>query len=173
MPFGSCWTWTFMLLSEMLSSGDIAALAYLWNPLTIVTCVGSSTSPFENLVVVLSLYGACRRKKLPNIALHMNICFLSLFLSFFVFIYFIIFLAFIELMLANFFLVTIICCLRSYFCSLTQVRKLNCLFVATISHTPVFLGLSFQSSFWVPHTIIAYDDFHFMALSAFYVTLWS
>ncbi|RVW16333.1 Phosphatidylinositol glycan anchor biosynthesis class U protein [Vitis vinifera] len=47
--------------SEMLSSGDIAALVYLWNPLTIVTCVGSSTSPIENLVVVLSLYGACRR----------------------------------------------------------------------------------------------------------------
>ncbi|KAK9277532.1 hypothetical protein L1049_007076 [Liquidambar formosana] len=44
--------------SEVLSSRDIAALVYLWNPLTIVTCVGSSTSPIENLVIILSLYGA-------------------------------------------------------------------------------------------------------------------
>ena len=76
-----------MLLSEMLSSGDIAALVYLWNPLTIVTCVGSSTSPIENLFVVLSLYGACRRKKLPNIALHMNICCFCSSLSFFLCLY--------------------------------------------------------------------------------------
>ncbi|GAY61060.1 hypothetical protein CUMW_206840 [Citrus unshiu] len=47
--------------SEMLSSGDIAALVYLWNPFTIVACVGLSTSPIENLVVILSLYGACTR----------------------------------------------------------------------------------------------------------------
>ncbi|KAI3925799.1 hypothetical protein MKX01_003358 [Papaver californicum] len=45
--------------SEILSAGDIAALIYLWNPLTIVTCVGLSTSPIENLMIVLSLYGAC------------------------------------------------------------------------------------------------------------------
>lgn len=47
--------------SEVYSSGDIAALVYLWNPLTIFTCVGSSTSPIENFLVVLSIYGACTR----------------------------------------------------------------------------------------------------------------
>ncbi|KAI3985404.1 hypothetical protein MKX01_033718 [Papaver californicum] len=47
--------------SGILSAGDIAALIYLWNPLTIVTCVGLSTSPVENLMIVLSLYGACSR----------------------------------------------------------------------------------------------------------------
>ncbi|GMP96168.1 hypothetical protein CsSME_00044928 [Camellia sinensis var. sinensis] len=48
--------------SEILSSGDIAALVYLWNPFTIVSCVGLSTSPIENLVIILSLYGACTRQ---------------------------------------------------------------------------------------------------------------
>ncbi|XAR55037.1 hypothetical protein NMG60_11030412 [Bertholletia excelsa] len=48
--------------SEILSSGDVAALVYLWNPFTIITCVGSTSSPIENLVIVLSLYGACTRK---------------------------------------------------------------------------------------------------------------
>ncbi|TKY55342.1 Phosphatidylinositol glycan anchor biosynthesis class U protein [Spatholobus suberectus] len=47
--------------SELLPSGDFAALVYLWNPFTIVTCVGLSTSAIENLMVVLSLYGACSR----------------------------------------------------------------------------------------------------------------
>lgn len=47
--------------SEVYSSGDIAALVYLWNPLTIFTCVGYSTSPIENFLVVLSIYGACTR----------------------------------------------------------------------------------------------------------------
>ncbi|GMY30214.1 phosphatidylinositol glycan anchor biosynthesis class U protein [Fagus crenata] len=47
--------------SEILPSGDIAALVYLWNPFTIVACVGLSTSPVENLAIILSLYGACRR----------------------------------------------------------------------------------------------------------------
>ncbi|KAL3499401.1 hypothetical protein ACH5RR_038494 [Cinchona calisaya] len=42
-----------------LPSGDLAALVYLWNPFTIVTCVGYNTSPIENLFVLLSLYGAC------------------------------------------------------------------------------------------------------------------
>ncbi|CAI0476432.1 unnamed protein product [Linum tenue] len=41
-----------------LSSGDIAALVYLWNPFTIVACVGLSTSPVENLFTILTLYGA-------------------------------------------------------------------------------------------------------------------
>ncbi|KAK6947725.1 hypothetical protein RJ641_001198, partial [Dillenia turbinata] len=45
--------------SEALPSGEIAALVYLWNPLTIVTCLGSSTAPIENLVVILTLCGAC------------------------------------------------------------------------------------------------------------------
>ncbi|XP_028108468.1 phosphatidylinositol glycan anchor biosynthesis class U protein-like, partial [Camellia sinensis] len=48
--------------SEILSSGDMAALVYLWNPFTIVSCVGLSTSPIENLVIILSLYGACTRQ---------------------------------------------------------------------------------------------------------------
>ncbi|KAJ4713001.1 Phosphatidylinositol glycan anchor biosynthesis class U protein [Melia azedarach] len=47
--------------SEMLSSGDIAALVYLWNPFTIVASVGLSTSPIENLMIILSLYGASKR----------------------------------------------------------------------------------------------------------------
>ncbi|KAM4073978.1 hypothetical protein ACB094_10G060100 [Castanea mollissima] len=47
--------------SDILPSGDIAALVYLWNPFTIFACVGLSTSPVENLAIILSLYGACRR----------------------------------------------------------------------------------------------------------------
>ncbi|CAN6471050.1 unnamed protein product [Victoria cruziana] len=39
--------------------GDVASLLYLLNPLTILTCVGSTTSPLENLMVILCLYGAC------------------------------------------------------------------------------------------------------------------
>ncbi|XP_024031943.1 phosphatidylinositol glycan anchor biosynthesis class U protein [Morus notabilis] len=46
----------------ILPSRDIAALVYLWNPFTIVSCVGLSTSPIENMAVILSLYGACTRK---------------------------------------------------------------------------------------------------------------
>ncbi|KAL6177202.1 hypothetical protein ACLB2K_048728 [Fragaria x ananassa] len=46
---------------ETLPSGDIAALIYLWNPFTIAACVGLSTSPIENLAIMLSLYGACKR----------------------------------------------------------------------------------------------------------------
>ncbi|KAL5727663.1 hypothetical protein ACHQM5_000833 [Ranunculus cassubicifolius] len=45
--------------SGLLPAGDIASLIYLWNPFTIVTCVGLSTSPVENLMVILTLYGAC------------------------------------------------------------------------------------------------------------------
>ncbi|PIN10940.1 Major facilitator superfamily permease - Cdc91p [Handroanthus impetiginosus] len=44
--------------TEILPSGDIAALVYLWNPFTIISCIGFNTSPIENLFVVLSLYGA-------------------------------------------------------------------------------------------------------------------
>ncbi|XP_076905395.1 uncharacterized protein LOC143561148 isoform X1 [Bidens hawaiensis] len=51
----------FSQISENFPSGDIASLVYLWNPLTIITCLGYSTSPIENLVIVLSLYGACKR----------------------------------------------------------------------------------------------------------------
>lgn len=47
--------------SEILASGDVAALIYLWNPFTIVACVGLSTSPIENMAVILCLYGACSR----------------------------------------------------------------------------------------------------------------
>ncbi|RXH95468.1 hypothetical protein DVH24_007968 [Malus domestica] len=48
--------------SEVLPSGDIAALVYLWNPLTIVACVGLSTSPIENFAIILALFGACKSK---------------------------------------------------------------------------------------------------------------
>ncbi|KAK4262724.1 hypothetical protein QN277_028250 [Acacia crassicarpa] len=48
--------------SEVLPSGDIAALVYLWNPFTVVACVGLSTSAIENLMIVLSLYGGCTRQ---------------------------------------------------------------------------------------------------------------
>ncbi|XP_015896279.2 uncharacterized protein LOC107430012 isoform X3 [Ziziphus jujuba] len=47
--------------SSALPSRDIAALIYLWNPFTIVACVGLSTSPIENLAILLSIYGACSR----------------------------------------------------------------------------------------------------------------
>jgi phosphatidylinositol glycan class U len=48
----------------ILPCGDIAALVYLWNPFTILSCVGLSTSPIENLAVIVSLYGAVTRKQL-------------------------------------------------------------------------------------------------------------
>ncbi|KAG9441465.1 hypothetical protein H6P81_017319 [Aristolochia fimbriata] len=44
-----------------VDSGDIAALIYLWNPMTILTCVGSSSTPIENMLVALTLFGACSR----------------------------------------------------------------------------------------------------------------
>ncbi|WVZ74133.1 hypothetical protein U9M48_022355 [Paspalum notatum var. saurae] len=44
-----------------ISAGDVASLIYLWNPWAIVTCVGSCTSPIENLMVVIMIYGACSR----------------------------------------------------------------------------------------------------------------
>ncbi|XP_057525385.1 uncharacterized protein LOC130804800 [Amaranthus tricolor] len=47
--------------SDIHACGDISSLFYLWNPLTILTCVGSSTSPIENFLVILSIYGACTR----------------------------------------------------------------------------------------------------------------
>jgi GPI transamidase subunit PIG-U len=43
-------------------AGDVASLIYLWNPLTIVTCLGSCTTPIDNLMVILTIYGACSRK---------------------------------------------------------------------------------------------------------------
>ncbi|KAL6633751.1 hypothetical protein ACP70R_026422 [Stipagrostis hirtigluma subsp. patula] len=47
--------------SVNVSAGDVASLVYLWNPWGIVTCVGSCTSPIENLMVVIMIYGACSR----------------------------------------------------------------------------------------------------------------
>lgn len=47
--------------SVNVSSGDAASLIYLWNPWAIITCVGSCTSPIENLMVVIMIYGACSR----------------------------------------------------------------------------------------------------------------
>uniref|UniRef100_A0A453MHQ8 GPI transamidase subunit PIG-U n=1 Tax=Aegilops tauschii subsp. strangulata TaxID=200361 RepID=A0A453MHQ8_AEGTS len=52
--------------SMNISAGDTASLIYLWNPWTIITCVGSCTSPIENLMVVIMLHGACSR--LPPLA---------------------------------------------------------------------------------------------------------
>ena len=54
----------YVFVSAIRRSQDIAALIYLWNPFTIVACVGLSTSPIENMAVILSLYGACTRKEL-------------------------------------------------------------------------------------------------------------
>ncbi|CAH1446162.1 unnamed protein product [Lactuca virosa] len=53
--------------AENFPSGDIVALVYLWNPLTIITCLGYSTSPIENLVTVLSIYGACMSYALSSV----------------------------------------------------------------------------------------------------------
>ncbi|KAJ7219725.1 hypothetical protein O6H91_Y468700 [Diphasiastrum complanatum] len=43
---------------EQLSTGNLAALLYLLNPFTIVSCVGGSTSPIENVIILLALYAA-------------------------------------------------------------------------------------------------------------------
>lgn len=51
----------YLILSGTVNPGDFASLVYLWNPLTIVTCMGSSTSPVDNLMVVMAIYGACSR----------------------------------------------------------------------------------------------------------------
>lgn len=59
----------FFMITEIFPAGDIASLVYLWNPFTIVACVGLSTSPIENLAVVLTLYGASKGKKLTIFAL--------------------------------------------------------------------------------------------------------
>lgn len=32
---------------------------YLLNPFTVLSCVAGTTSPFENLAVLVALYGAC------------------------------------------------------------------------------------------------------------------
>ncbi|KAL2650727.1 hypothetical protein R1flu_018855 [Riccia fluitans] len=40
--------------------GDLAALLYLMNPFTIAVCVGGATSPIENLLVIVALYGALK-----------------------------------------------------------------------------------------------------------------
>ncbi|KAG5039679.1 hypothetical protein JHK82_011828 [Glycine max] len=66
--------------SERLPSGDFAALVYLWNPFTIVACVGLSTSAIENLMVVLSLYGACSLIAIEFTSLHPSV-FLLLYLA--------------------------------------------------------------------------------------------
>ncbi|XP_051118992.1 uncharacterized protein LOC127243152 isoform X1 [Andrographis paniculata] len=47
---------------EILPSGDIAALVYLWNPFTVISCLGYNTSPVENLFIILSIYGASSGK---------------------------------------------------------------------------------------------------------------
>ena len=49
----------FLFLPGHTHVGDLASLIFLWNPFTIITCAGSSTSPIDNLMIVLSIYGAC------------------------------------------------------------------------------------------------------------------
>ncbi|CAK9278821.1 unnamed protein product [Sphagnum jensenii] len=39
-------------------TGNTAALFYLLNPFTIAVCIGGSTSPIENMLTILALYGA-------------------------------------------------------------------------------------------------------------------
>lgn len=65
---GKDWSILFVFSSVILPCGDIAALVYLWNPFTIVSCVGLSTSPIENLAVILALFGAVTRKKMMILA---------------------------------------------------------------------------------------------------------
>ncbi|XP_029123126.1 uncharacterized protein [Elaeis guineensis] len=47
--------------SGNVDAGKFASLVFLWNPLTIVTCVGSTTTPIDNFMVVLAIFGACSR----------------------------------------------------------------------------------------------------------------
>ena len=54
--------YVYVFVSAILRSQDIAALIYLWNPFTIIACVDLSTSPIENVTVILSFYGVCTRK---------------------------------------------------------------------------------------------------------------
>lgn len=61
-----------VFLSGNVDAGNFASLVFLWNPLTIVTCIGSTTTPIDNLMVVLAIYGACSRKEakaLPSLLL--------------------------------------------------------------------------------------------------------
>lgn len=51
-------TQKYLTTAETLKVGDVAFLTYLLNPFTIAVCVGSSTSPVENLMTILALYGA-------------------------------------------------------------------------------------------------------------------
>eukprot|EP00250_Pteridium_aquilinum_P002229 c12423_g1_i1 orf=59-1534(+) len=41
-----------------LEVGEFAAMFYLWNPFTLVSCVGGCTTSIENAMIILSLYGA-------------------------------------------------------------------------------------------------------------------
>ncbi|KAG6548336.1 hypothetical protein Mapa_010115 [Marchantia paleacea] len=43
-----------------LGLGEVAALLYLVNPFTVAVCVGGTTSPIENVLVLLALYGALK-----------------------------------------------------------------------------------------------------------------
>ncbi|KAK6130110.1 hypothetical protein DH2020_036160 [Rehmannia glutinosa] len=72
---------------EILPSGDIAGLVYLWNPFTIVSSIGFNTSPIENLFVILSLYGASavktqRANTIGSLWVGHSITFVSLSLGF-------------------------------------------------------------------------------------------
>lgn len=73
--FGKDWSVLFVFSAGILPCGDIAALVYLWNPFTIVCCVGLSTSPIENLAVILALNGAVTRKKTMILAYSFLACY--------------------------------------------------------------------------------------------------
>ena len=51
-----------MLLTGNLDAGEVASLVFLWNPMGILSSGGLSTSPIDNFMVVISLYGACSGK---------------------------------------------------------------------------------------------------------------
>ncbi|CAA7403672.1 unnamed protein product [Spirodela intermedia] len=47
--------------SRNVDAGEVASLIFLWNPMGILASVGMSTSAIDNLMVIISLYGACSR----------------------------------------------------------------------------------------------------------------
>lgn len=69
-------THSFMLsncTADKLGIGDISFLVYLFNPFTIAVCVGGSTSSIENMLIILSLYGAAAGLKFLLTLLNMSI----------------------------------------------------------------------------------------------------
>lgn len=53
---------SIVILTGNVNAGEVASLIFLWNPMGILACVGLSTSAIDNLMIIISLYGACSRK---------------------------------------------------------------------------------------------------------------